>query len=105
MYEGQVFRRSRVPSPQGGGQDLLRPSFGPRFRWPLRVAWHVKRLSRWHALVLFFPLAALFGVLAYIAPGVLAPLNRLWAKFGHLLHMIISPGHPVPPLHQPHRLL
>jgi hypothetical protein len=39
----------------------------------------------------WFPLAALFGVLAYIAPQVLAPLNRLWAKFGHLLHMIISP--------------
>jgi hypothetical protein len=44
--------------------------------------------TRWYY---WFPLAALFGVLAYIAPGVLAPLNRLWAKFGHLLHMIISP--------------
>jgi hypothetical protein len=33
----------------------------------------------------------LFGAAAYIAPGVLAPLNRLWAKFGHLLHMAISP--------------
>jgi MFS superfamily sulfate permease-like transporter len=39
----------------------------------------------------WFPLAALFGVLAYSAPGLLAPLNRLWAKFGHLLHMVISP--------------
>ena len=45
--------------------------------------------TRWYY---WFPLAALFGVLAYIAPGVLAPLNRLWAKFGHLLHMIISPA-------------
>ena len=44
--------------------------------------------TRWYY---WFPLAALFGVLAYFAPGVLAPLNRLWAKFGHLLHMIISP--------------
>ena len=44
--------------------------------------------TRWYY---WFPLAALFGVLAYIAPGVLAPLNRLWAKFGDLLHMIISP--------------
>jgi hypothetical protein len=44
--------------------------------------------TRWYY---WFPLAALFCVLAYIAPGVLAPLNRLWAKFGHLLHMIISP--------------
>ena len=39
----------------------------------------------------WFPVAALFGVIAYIAPGVLAPLNRAWAKFGHLLHMAINP--------------
>jgi hypothetical protein len=38
-----------------------------------------------------FPLAALIVMLAYAAPGMLAPLNRLWAKFGHLLHMLISP--------------
>jgi hypothetical protein len=44
--------------------------------------------TRWYY---WFPLAALFGVFAYTAPGVLAPLNRLWAKFGHLLHMVISP--------------
>jgi hypothetical protein len=44
--------------------------------------------TRWYY---WFLLAVLFGVLAYIAPGVLAPLNRLWAKFGHLLHMVVSP--------------
>jgi hypothetical protein len=44
--------------------------------------------TRWYY---WFPLAALFGVVANIAPSVLAPLNRLWAKFGHLLHMVISP--------------
>jgi hypothetical protein len=51
-------------------------------------------LSVYHGGALWyywFPLAALFGALAYVAPGVLAPFNRLWAKFGHLLHMIISP--------------
>jgi hypothetical protein len=42
----------------------------------------------WHY---WLPLAVLFAVLAFAAPGVLAPLNRLWAKFGHLLHMIVSP--------------
>jgi len=35
--------------------------------------------------------AALFAMLAYAAPRALAPLNRLWAKFGLLLHLIISP--------------
>src|SRR5712671_678705 len=44
--------------------------------------------ERWHY---WAPLTALFIVLAYFAPSVLAPLNRLWAKFGLLLHMIISP--------------
>ena len=35
--------------------------------------------------------AALFVLLALAAPRVLAPFNRLWAKFGLLLHGIISP--------------
>ena len=29
--------------------------------------------------------------LALVRPGVLRPLNRLWMKFGLLLHMIVSP--------------
>jgi hypothetical protein len=44
--------------------------------------------TRWYY---WFPLAALFSVLAYAASGVLAPLNRLWAKFGYLLHTVVSP--------------
>lgn len=32
-----------------------------------------------------------FGVVALIAPAVLAPLNRVWTKFGLLLHKIVSP--------------
>jgi hypothetical protein len=46
------------------------------------------RSTRWYY---WLPLAVLFGVLAYVAPSVLAPLNRLWAKFGLLLHMVVSP--------------
>jgi hypothetical protein len=44
--------------------------------------------THWHY---WFPLAGAFAVVAYAAPNVLAPLNRLWAKLGHLLHMIVSP--------------
>ena len=44
--------------------------------------------ERWHY---WFPLAGLFAVLAYAVPRVLRPLNWLWAKFGLLLHHIISP--------------
>jgi hypothetical protein len=36
-------------------------------------------------------LAALFALLALIAPAVLAPLNRLWLRFGLLLHTITTP--------------
>ena len=32
-----------------------------------------------------------FGIVALIAPAVLAPLNRVWTKFGLLLHKIVSP--------------
>jgi hypothetical protein len=48
--------------------------------WRVRTGWQ-----------LWFSLAALFALLAYAAPGLLAPLNRLWAKFGRLLHAIVSP--------------
>jgi len=35
--------------------------------------------------------AAVFAVLAYLRPSLLAPLNRVWFLFGLLLHKIISP--------------
>lgn len=35
--------------------------------------------------------AAIFLLLALLVPGVLAPANRLWTKFGELLHRIVSP--------------
>ncbi|MCK0169488.1 SxtJ family membrane protein [Aliiroseovarius sp. S1123] len=36
-------------------------------------------------------LAAGFCVLALVRPGFLNPLNKLWFKFGLLLHGVISP--------------
>lgn len=35
--------------------------------------------------------AGIFALLALTAPGLLAPLNRLWAKFGLLLSKIMNP--------------
>jgi hypothetical protein len=56
------------------------------------------------ALIAFLPLigghplrlwslgvAAIFAALAFAAPQVLAPLNRLWLKLGLLLHKIVNP--------------
>src|SRR5262245_4137765 len=34
---------------------------------------------------------AAFAVVAVAIPSILAPLNRLWLKFGLLLHRIVSP--------------
>jgi len=35
--------------------------------------------------------SGVFLFLALVVPGVLAPVNRLWMKFGELLHRIVSP--------------
>ncbi len=51
--------------------------------WPLLS----DGLPRWWALVA----AALFCSLALLRPALLAPLNRLWVRFGLLLNKIISP--------------
>ena len=42
---------------------------------------------RWWALAV----ATIFGALALIRPATLAPLNRLWLRFGLLLAKIVSP--------------
>ena len=51
--------------------------------WPVLARQRV----RWWAL----GLAILFGVVALVAPRVLAPLNRLWFLVGLILHAIVSP--------------
>jgi len=49
-------------------------------------------LLQGHALRIWaLPLAAGFLVVAMIIPGILSPLNRLWTRFGLLLHSIVSP--------------
>ncbi len=35
--------------------------------------------------------SAVFALAALAAPGLLAPLNRLWLKFGLLLHKVTTP--------------
>jgi hypothetical protein len=35
--------------------------------------------------------SGVFLLLALVVPAVLAPANRLWMKFGELLHSIVSP--------------
>ena len=42
-----------------------------------------------HYWALFLALA--FAVVAYLAPGLLKPLNLLWFKLGMLLHKVVNP--------------
>jgi hypothetical protein len=49
-------------------------------------AWHVGRLWPWTG-----GLAALFLTAALLRPAILNPLNRIWLKFGLLLHGVINP--------------
>ncbi len=36
-------------------------------------------------------IAVAFAAVALIRPGLLAPLNRLWTKFGLVLHRVVNP--------------
>jgi hypothetical protein len=49
-------------------------------------AWHVGRLWPWTTA-----LAALFLIAALTRPALLNPLNRVWLKFGLLLHKVVNP--------------
>lgn len=51
--------------------------------WPLIHA----TLPRWWSL----GIAAAFLAVSLIRPALLAPLNRLWMRFGLLLHRIVNP--------------
>lgn len=42
---------------------------------------------RWWSL----GIGAVFLLLAFVRPRILAPLNRLWLRFGLLLHRIVNP--------------
>ncbi len=47
---------------------------------------HAGGIRIWAAVI-----SGLFLLLAVLVPRVLAPANRLWTKFGLLLHNIVSP--------------
>lgn len=51
--------------------------------WPLKAGGDMRLWA--------LGLAALFLVVAFVAPKLLRPLNLLWFKFGLLLHKIMTP--------------
>jgi hypothetical protein len=54
----------------------------------------VSAISLWRGGVTWhwtLPLAAVFLLVALVYPRILAPLNRLWLKFGLLLYKVMNP--------------
>lgn len=51
------------------------------------VPWLLGHGLRLWALIV----AAIFLAAAYLAPALLSPLNRLWFRFGVLLHHVVNP--------------
>ena len=49
-------------------------------------AWHAGRIWPWTAA-----LSVIFAVAALVRPALLNPLNRIWLKFGLLLHKVVNP--------------
>ncbi|MBF0294405.1 MAG: hypothetical protein HQL96_04380 [Magnetococcales bacterium] len=52
--------------------------------WPL---WHGQPWRLWAIAA-----GALFLAVALLKPSLLKPLNRLWGRFGALLHRLVSPA-------------
>jgi Saxitoxin biosynthesis operon protein SxtJ len=48
--------------------------------------WHQKQAWRWLVAI-----ALCFAVAALVAPRLLKPLNKLWYKFGMMLHAAVNP--------------
>jgi hypothetical protein len=83
-----THERFQQPEPAKGGSDR---AFGVVFTVVFAIVglWPVTGGGppRWWSL----GMAALFLVAALARPVLLAPLNRLWTRFGGLLHRITNP--------------
>lgn len=76
-------------------EEALSPSSDRSFGLVMAAAFLLIAVVPWlfgHSFHLWAAIcSAAFLVPALIAPRLLAPLNRLWLRFGLLLHKIVSP--------------
>jgi len=66
-------------------------SFGFVFAAVFSAIGFISLFSSKGVLIWAFVAGAAFALAAIVIPVVLTPLNRLWLKFGILLHKIVSP--------------
>lgn len=76
-------------------EESLQPGSNRSFGLVIGGAFLVLAAAKlWHHSHLGFvwlALAALFAAAALMAPQSLAPLNRIWFRFGLLLHKVVNP--------------
>jgi len=83
VLEPKIERGAAPESSDRGFGFVFAAVFAILAGWPL---WH-GAAPRWWATIV----AVGFAALAFAAPTVLRPLNRLWLALGRLLHMVVSP--------------
>jgi hypothetical protein len=71
----------------GSSNRTLGLVFGTVFLIIGVLPWFFGGPIRWWSLIV----CAAFAVVALTIPRVLAPLNRVWTRFGLLLHKVVSP--------------
>jgi hypothetical protein len=75
-------------APVEGSSDR---SFGLVFAGFFAVVGGVQLWSQAEAWIWWFGVAGLFLAIAWLRPGLLAPLNRLWTRLGLLLFRVVNP--------------
>jgi hypothetical protein len=77
----------RSESIQGSSNRALGLTFAAVFLIIGLYAWAFGGQVRWWSIAV----GAAFALAALVVPGVLGPLNKVWTRFGLLLHRITSP--------------
>ena len=88
MSDGSTHENFAPREPVRGSSDR---SFGTLFTVVFAVIGVWPMMGGGEARLWSFVIAALFLAAVLVRPGVLAPLNRLWMRFGRLLHMLTNP--------------
>src|SRR5436190_5957022 len=83
LQSEQIPQRSTKPGSERAFGLVFAGVFLLVALWPL--------LDRASPRLWAFAVSAVFALCAWLAPQVLAPLNRFWFRFGELLHRIVSP--------------
>ena len=86
-HEAQAHREKIKGSSDRGFGIVFVVVFALIGVWPFLFDWGAFDRVRWWSL----GVAGVLLVISIFMPSILAPANKLWLKFGLLLHKIVSP--------------